>query len=387
MPRSKKGRRAPGEGSVFQRKDGRWVMQIWTGSEYKQKYVKSQKEGFEKLRQAQRELEQGILPTQPDQMLEQYLEYWIEEVHKPTIKLSSYVKYRKLIRLYILPELGKIKLQKLTPQHINSLYRKMEKRGLKPKTINSVHGLLHKALDNAVKWGYMARNVCDSVSPPRLVKTEIQPLTMEQAHKLLEAVRGHRLETLLTLALTTGMRRGELLALRWSDVDLEQGSIHVRRTVDHIPKYGYVETEPKTKNAQRLIMLPAFVVDTLKQHRMEQQEQRLKAGDNWQDLNLVFTGLHGNYLNPRYLPKMFSKVLMEAGLPHIRFHDLRHSAATILLSMGVQLKVVQEILGHSTIVMTADIYSHVLPSIQKEAMEKWEQRFRLGERDVSDEGE
>jgi len=386
MPRSKKGRRAPGEGSVFQRKDGRWVMQIWTGSAYKQKYVKSQKEGFEKLRQAQRELEQGILPTQPDQMLEQYLEYWIEEVHKPTIKLSSYVKYRKLIRLYILPELGKIKLQKLTPQHINSLYRKMEKRGLKPKTINSVHGLLHKALDNAVKWGYMARNVCDSVSPPRLVKTEIQPLTMEQAHKLLEAVRGHRLETLLTLALTTGMRRGELLALRWSDVDLEQGSIHVRHTVDHIPRYGYVETEPKTKKAQRLIMLPSFVVDALKQHRIEQQEQRLKAGDNWQDLNLVFTGLHGNYLNPRYLPKMFSKVLMEAGLPHIRFHDLRHSAATILLSMGVQLKVVQEILGHSTIVMTADIYSHVLPSIQKEAMEKWEQQFRPNDRDVPDEG-
>lgn len=386
MPRSKKGRRAPGEGSVFQRKDGRWVMQIWTGSVYKQKYVKSQKEGFEKLRQAQRELEQGILPTQPDQMLEQYLEYWIEEVHKPTIKLSSYVKYRKLIRLYILPELGKIKLQKLTPQHINSLYRKMEKRGLKPKTINSVHGLLHKALDNAVKWGYMARNVCDSVSPPRLVKTEIQPLTMEQAHKLLEAVRGHRLETLLTLALTTGMRRGELLALRWSDVDLERGSIHVRHTVDHIPRYGYVETEPKTKKAQRLIMLPSFVVDALKQHRIEQQEQRLKAGDNWQDLNLVFTGLHGNYLNPRYLPKMFSKVLMEAGLPHIRFHDLRHSAATILLSMGVQLKVVQEILGHSTIVMTADIYSHVLPSIQKEAMEKWEQQFGPDDKDVPDEG-
>ena len=307
MPRGK--RRAQGEGSVFQRKDGRWVMQIWLGDKYKQVYVKSEKEGIKKLREAQRELEQGILPTGPDQTLKQYIEYWLEEVHKPTIRLSSYVKYRKIINSYIIPVLGDMKLQKLTPQHINSLYRQKEKDGLQSSTINTIHGVLHRALDNAVKWGYVARNVCDSVSPPRIVKHEIKPLTMEQASKLLEVVRGHRLEMLLTLALTTGMRRGELLALRWSDVDLENGNIQVRRTVDIIPKHGYVENEPKTARSKRMIVLAPFAVDMLKQHRIQQLELRLKVGSNWQDKNLVFTGLQGSYLNPNHLPHMMEKVL------------------------------------------------------------------------------
>ena len=374
MPRGK--RRSQGEGSVFQRKDGRWVMQIWLGDKYKQVYVKSEKEGIKKLREAQRELEQGILPTGPDQTLKQYIEYWLEEVHKPTIRLSSYVKYRKIINSYIIPILGDMKLQKLTPQHINSFYRQKEKDGLQSSTINTIHGVLHRALDNAVKWGYIARNVCDSVSPPRIVKHEIKPLTMEQASKLLEVARGQRLEMLLTLALTTGMRRGELLALRWSDVDLESGNIQVRRTVDIIPKHGYVENEPKTARSRRMIVLAPFAVDMLKQHHVQQLELRLKAGSNWQEKNLVFTGLHGSYLNPNHLPEMMEKVLTEAGLPHIRFHDLRHSAATLLLSMGVHLKVVQEILGHSNISMTADTYSHVLPSMQQEAVGKWGDKLK-----------
>lgn len=369
-------RRAQGEGSVFQRKDGRWVVQIWLGDKYKQMYVKSEKEGVKKLREAQRELEQGTLPTGPDQTLKQYIEYWLEEVHKPTVRLSTYVKYSKLIRLYIVPVLGNVKLQKLTPQQVNTLYRQKEKDGLSSKTVNSIHGLLHKALDNAVKWGYVSRNVCDSVSPPRIVKPEMKTLTMEQANRLLEVVRGHRIEMLLTLALTTGMRRGELLALRWSDVDLEKGTIQVRRTVDFIGKYGYVENEPKTTAGRRMIVLASFAVDMLKQHRIQQLELRMKAGSNWQEMNLVFTGLQGNYLNPRYVPKMLDKILVEAGLPHIRFHDLRHSAATLLLSMGVHIKVVQEILGHSNISMTADTYSHVLPSMQEEAMGKWGNKLK-----------
>lgn len=369
-------RRAQGEGSVFQRKDGRWVMQVWLGDKYKQTYVKSEKEGIKKLREAQRELEQGTLPTGPDQTLKQYLEYWLEEVHKPTIRLGSYVRYSKLIRLYIVPVIGNVKLQKLTPQQVNTLYRQKEKDGLASKTVNAIHGLLHKALDNAVKWGYVSRNVCDSVSPPRIIKPEMKTLTMEQANKLLDVVHGHRIEMLLTLALTTGMRRGELLALRWSDADLEKGTIQVRRTVDFIGKYGYVENEPKTAAGRRMIVLPSFVVDMLKQHRFQQLELRMKAGSNWQEKNLVFTGLQGNYLNPRYVPKMFDKILVEAGLPHIRFHDLRHSAATLLLSMGVHVKVVQEILGHSNISMTADTYSHVLPSMQEEAMGKWGNKLK-----------
>ncbi len=222
-----------------------------------------------------------------------------------------------------------------------------------------------------MKWSLVARNVCDLVSPPRVVKPEIQPLTIEQAQQLLKYARGHRLETLLTVAVTTGMRRGEILALRWADIDVQRGSLQVRRTVDFIAKHGYVETEPKTASGKRQIALPPFVVEMLKSHRIQQLEQRLKVGEAWQESDLVFTGLEGGYLNPRYLVKLFSRLLTEAGLPHIRFHDLRHSAATLLLSMGVEMKVIREILGHSNIGMTADVYSHVSLAMQKTAMDKW----------------
>jgi len=370
-------RRARGEGSVFQRKDGYWVAQIELGDgKRKQYYLKTQKEAVEKLRKAQRELEQGTLVTGPQQTVKQYLEYWLEEVHRSTLRVSTYVKYRKLIYRHIIPVLGNLKLDKLTPQQVKSLYNRKEKEGLAAKTINAIHGVLHMALKNALLWNLVSRNVCDVVSPPRLVKRKNQSLTMEQAHGLLEGVRGHRLEMLLTLALTTGMRRGELLALRWADVDLERKMVKVHRTVDYIPKYGYVENEPKTAAGERAVLLPSFVADMLKQHRVQQLEVQLKAGSAWEDHDLVFTDLSGGYFNPRYLEKLFKKIAAQASLPpQMTFHNLRHSAATLLLSMGVPLKVIQEILGHSNFAITANIYTDVLPSMQEKAMEKWDDEF------------
>lgn len=377
-----KARRSPGDGSVFQRKDKRWVVQIeLEDGNRKTYYVKSKQEGREKLKQLQRQIEQGTLATGPQQTVKQYLEYWLEEVHKPNIKISTYVKYRKVIQGYIIPALGDVKLEKLTPQHVKSLYNKKQRDGLSPKTIHSIHGVLHKALDNAVLWSLVSRNVCSVVKPPRLVKTEKPSLTLEEAHKLLESIRGHRLEMLLTLALTTGMRRGEMLALRWSDIDFKKKLVRVRRTVDYIPRHGYVENEPKTTAGRRSITLADFVLDMLKQHRTRQLEAKSKVGSDWEDRNLVFTDLAGGYFNPRYLEKLFPKVLTEAGLPSMRFHDLRHSAATLLLEMGVSMKVVQEILGHSSYVITADTYTHVLPAQQPEAMKHWDEEFGGDDKD------
>ncbi len=375
---TKRKRRGQGEGSIYYREDEkRWVASF-IGEDGKRRYRsgKTRKEAYEKFQQALQEQKQGKLITGTHQTLRQYLEYWLDAVCKPpALRISSYEKYRKLINTYILPALGHIPLQKLTPQHVQALYRKKGDDGLSSKMINSIHGVLHKALGNAVRWNLVSRNICDLVSPPRIVKPTIESLTMEQAHKLLEAVRGHRLEVLLIVALTTGIRRGELLALRWSEVDLEEQRIQVRRTVDYITRYGYVETEPKTAAGKRLIALPYFVANILKQHRLQQLEAKLKVGRAWEDRDLVFTDLHGGYFNPRYLGKLFDKVLAEADLPHMRFHDLRHSAATLLLSMGVHVKVVQAILGHSNITMTADTYSHVLPSMQEDAMGKWDDEF------------
>ncbi|MGB8345025.1 MAG: tyrosine-type recombinase/integrase [Ktedonobacteraceae bacterium] len=373
-----KSKRSPrGEGSVYQRSDGRWVAQV-TLEDGKRKllYRKTEKEALSALRKALNEQEKGTLATGPQQTLKAYLTHWLEEVHKPTIRLSTYVKYHKLINTYIIPVLGYVQLQKLTPQQVLSLYRQKEKEGLSSKTINSIHGVLHKALDNAVRWNLISRNVCDLVSPPRIIKREAQTLTMEQAQKLLEAAHGQRLEVPLKLALTTGMRRGELLGLKWADIDFENRFLQVRRTLDFIASYGgYVETEPKTAKGRRKIMLPDLAIQALKQHRAQQEEWQLKAGEKWQGKDYVFTGLEGGPLNPRYILKLFAKLLKEAGLPHMHFHDLRHSAATLLLSMGVHPKVVQEILGHSNISMTMDIYSHVLPSMHKEAMDKWDDAF------------
>ncbi len=217
---------------------------------------------------------------------------------------------------------------------------------------------------------------CDLVTPPRIVSREAVPLTLEQAQTLLRSVREHRLEVLLAMAVVTGMRRGELLALRWSNIDLEHKTLLVLHTVDYIPKYGYVETEPKTAASRRLISLPSFLIDMLKQHRVQQLKQQQKQGDSWENRDLVFPDLHGGYFNPNYLLIMFKKLLKEAGLPHMHFHDLRHSAATILLSMGVNMKIIQELLGHSDIAITLGKYSHLLPTMQKEVAEKWDDEFR-----------
>ena len=222
----------------------------------------------------------------------------------------------------------------------------------------------------------MPKNVCELIKPPRAVSREVTPLSLEQAHRLLESVREHRLEVLLTMAVVTGMRRGELLALTWSNVDLERGSLLVVHTVDYIPKYGYVQTEPKTKAGKRLISLPSFLIDLLKSHRVQQQTQCLKVGDTWENRDLVFPDLTGGYLNPNYLLRQFKQILQNAGVPHMHFHDLRHSSATILLSMGINIKVIQSLLGHSDISITLGLYSHLLPTMQQEVVDKWDDAFR-----------
>jgi integrase len=384
---AKKKRLLYGKGSVFSRKDGRWVAKflVEETGKYKVLYARSEKEAYEKLDSALYEQRQGKLATGPQRKLADYLHHWLEEVQKDHLRISSYVKYKKLIDGYIVPELGNVQLQKLTPQQVNSLYTKKRREGLSPKTVSMIHGVLHTALATAVKWNLVSRNVCDLVSPPKVVRPEIQPLTMAQVSQLLQVAQGHRLETLLTVAITTGMRRGELLALRWSDIDFNLQTLQVRHTVDYIAHYGYVETEPKTEKSKRRLALAPFVVETLKRHRVQQREQRLKGGEGWEDKDLVFTDLQGGYVNPRYILKMFDKVLVEAGLPHIRFHDLRHSAATLLLSMGVELKVIQEILGHGDISITGNIYSHVSLAMQRVAMSKWNDTFE-GEEGHSQEG-
>lgn len=372
------GKRGNGEGSIYQRKsDNKWVGSI-TLENGKRKvfYGKTRKEVQEKMKTVLHEQQQGTLIIAPKQTVAQFLTDWLENTHKQSVRLRTYERYREAIHLHIIPVLGHYQLQKLSAQQVQAFYAKKLDEGLAPATVIYFHSVLHNALNMAVKWRLVTRNVCDLVSPPRRERFEIQPLMVEQVQKLLTVVRGHKWEALFILALATGMRRGEILGLKWQDINFATETLQVRRILTRVPtgmpgrEHVYVEAEPKTRKSRRNVIIAPFALEALKEHRVHQLEAKLKAGASWQEYDYVFCTLHGTHLGPNHVVEEFKLLLKQAGLPDIRFHDLRHSAATLLLSLGVHPKVVQELLGHTQISMTMDVYSHVLPGMQQDAMSK-----------------
>jgi len=369
-------RRKHGEGSVFPRKDGRWVAQIrLENGKHKQSYHKTEKEAQVALRKMLHEQEQGTLVTAKQQTLKAYLEKWMEQVQKSRLRIGTYDLYCRIIKRHIVPALGFIPLQRLTPEKIESFYADKLEEGLSESSVRRIHAILHVALKKAVRWGLVSKNVCDFVDAPVTKEREMTVLTQEQAKKLLELASKHKLEAILTVALATGMREGELIALRWQDIDFNSKSLQVIRSRRRINGLGPVETKPKTAKGKRKITLPAFAIEALQKHHERQQEKRAKLGSKWKETDAVFTNFHGGYLEANNLLRDFKKLLERVGLPKMRFHYLRHTTATILFSMGVHPKVVQELLGHSNITVTLNIYSHVLPSIQQEAMDKLDGLF------------
>ena len=360
--------RGHGEGSITQRKDGRWQCQISLGGgERKTLYGKTRKEVRDKLQIALNEQKQGVLSVGPDQTLAMYLPNWLEMVHRPIVEPRTYEQYLSIINLHLIPSLGNIKLRKLTIQELRAFYAEKMKEGKAPRTVSQYHSVVRKALDDAVNDGLLSRNVASLVRPPAARRYEPQVLTIEQAKKLLEVARGHRLEALIIVAVTTGAREGELLGLHWNDVDFEQKLMYVRRSIGRVKGRGLIENEPKTKTSRRKVMLSDVAINALKEHKVLQDCKRLELGEKWIDKNIVFSGFIGGYLLHQTMLPLFRRLLKDAGLPIMRFHDLRHSAATILLSKRVHPKIVQEMLGHSTITMTMDTYSHLFPSMQQDA--------------------
>jgi integrase len=360
-------RRGHGEGSIYQRKDGRWAATIsLDGGKRKTFYGKARKEVQEQLTKALHERQQGTFITGPRQTIRQFLTYWLEDVQKQAVRTRTYIRYESQLRLHILPILGNKELSKLSPQHVQTFYSQMLKKGLSPQSIRLLQSMLHKAFDYAVRIGLLPRNICDAVTPPKIERPEMHALTLEQIQQLLEAARGNRIEALFVLASVTGMRRGELLGLKWRDINFAEGVLSVRRTLVEL-KGGTIESEPKSTSGNRSIVLPPFVLEVLKRHRVQQVKMRLEA-ETWQDRDFVFCTSHGTPFAAANLRTMFKALLNKAGLPDIRFHDLRHSVATMLLSLGTHPKVVQELLGHHSISITMDTYSHVMPTMQKNVM-------------------
>ncbi len=373
---SKHGRRGNGDGTIYERPNGTYAATFTIeGGKRKTLYAKTYKEAQEKLRKALYDQQQGTLITAPQQTVAQFLTDWLENTQKQSVRPRTYERYEEIVRLHIIPVLGRHKLQSLSAQQVQGFYTRKSKEGFSALTVISFHNLLHKALDMAVKWNLVARNVCKAVTPPRRQRFEVTSLTLEQIQKLFIVVEGHRLEALFKLALATGMRRGEILGLKWQDIDFAKGTLQIRRVLSRIPSKmpgkGYTEAEPKTQQSRRTIIIASVALTALKEHRLRQLAEKEKAGSHWQEHDYVFCTPLGTHLNPtRDALDLLKTFLKKAELPDIRFHDLRHSAATLLLSLEVHPKVVQEILGHSQISMTLDIYSHVMPSMHQDAMNK-----------------
>jgi integrase len=236
--------------------------------------------------------------------------------------------------------------------------------------VRVIHSVFHCALNRAVKWGLLGRNPASHVDKPKVNRKEMKTLTAEQVIRLLNFSQGSRYEALYHLAVTTGLRQGELLGLRWSDLDWGTGHLRVQRQLQRVPGQGLVLNEPKSSSGRRLVVLGPATLDKLRDHKRQQWREKIVAGDRWRENDLIFPSTIGTPMGPRNMVREFKESLQRARLPNIRFHDLRHTAATLMLQEGIHPKVIQERLGHSQISITMDTYSHVLPAMQEEAAQK-----------------
>jgi integrase len=303
----------------------------------------------------------------PDEQLlyTNFLDRYFSDVATHTLKPKTLNTYRYLIENHIKPDLGKIKLVQIKPEDLQSLYARKLDSGLSPKTVKHIHSLIRRTLNQALQWNIIYRNPARAVSPPSVPKQPIKTFSKSQAIRFLEAVENHRWYPIYILALTTGMRQGEILGLRWEDVDFGNKTLSINQTVQDVGGHVTI-TQPKTKTSKRIVALSEFALQTLKEH---QDQVRINSG-------LLFTTSNETPISPRNLLRHFYKALKKADVPKIRFHDLRHTAATFLLKENVHPKIVQEMLGHSTITLTLDTYSHIIPDIQKEAAKKMDLIFQ-----------
>jgi integrase len=309
------------------------------------------------------------------QTVEHYMQSWMD-VMRAEIRPRTWHRYEQHLRVHVLPTLGSVILAKLSAQYLQALYAKKLAEGQSPTTVHHMHMLLHKALDAAVRLEVVQRNVSDLVDPPSMARPEIGVLSTEHARALLVAAAGNRFEALYVLAVTTGMRLGELLALQWEAIDLEGRSLLVRASLYHTG-HEFVFSEPKTAKSRRRVQLPSIAVDALRAHRRQILAERLALGAAWQtDYDLVFPNTVGGPMDPSHMVRReFANLLKKANVPRIRFHDLRHTAATLLFAQGINPRVVSEMLGHSDIAITLNLYGHVTPPIQKEAADTMDKIF------------
>ncbi len=401
ITRSKRGQN---EGSIVQRKDGLYMARITvpaadspTGkAQRKTFYGSTAAETRTKLREAQRKLEDDLPVTTNRVLLKTYLAQWLEESVRPSVAPRTYDSYAMLIKNHIVPAIGDHPLGRLNADHVQRMMNAQLKSGLSPRTVQYTQAVLRKALGQAMKRGKVSRNVATLVDPPKSVHHEPTFLTPEDAGRLLDIVKDDRLSALYSVALAIGLRQGEALGLSWNDIDLDAGRVTIRRQLQRLAKPMSAEpamedrksaattlvlSEPKTAASRRTIPLPSSVIEQLIVHRASQDEEREAFRDRWTKWGghggLVFCTPLGTPIEATNLTRQFKAHLKTAKIPDtLRWHDLRHSSATLMLAQGVNPRVVMETLGHRQISMTMNVYAHALPDAKQDAADRMDLLFR-----------
>jgi integrase len=400
--------RANGDGTIYHRRDGRWeaagyVLAAGNTRKRVRVYGTTRTEAAAKLTEKLASSNRGVPAPSAQGSVGAYLTYWLETVAVHRLRENTHTRYTACTRLYVIPGLGRKKLAKLTAKDVRTWLDQLRTRcqccacgldtarnpnapeaadhprccaigkccrkRLSPLTLAYVHSVLKSALEHAVREEEIPRNVARNVRMGTPRPRRFEPLTTTEARAFLAATSGHRLHALFELALHTGLRKGELLGLRWEDLDLTSGTASIRRTLQRTNTGGLVALPTKTQSSERRIALPTPCLHSLERHRAQQGQERDAAGDSWQDSGYVFTRPDGGPIEGSTLTRHFTALLRQARLRRIRFHDLRHSAATLLLEQGVELVVIKELLGHAHIGVTATVYAHVRLRLQRQAID------------------
>lgn len=365
-------RRANGEGSIYQRRDGRWVAAHYVlrpdgGRDRRPVYGRTRAEAAAKLVEMIAKTNAGVPLAVKAWTVEGYGDHWLRDVVAPRLRPSTVASYRGTLSLHIVPMLGRYTLRRLSPSDVRRLLSAKTASGLSVRSVQIIHATLRAMLSEAVRDELVERNVAAIVRGPAAVREEVRPWSAEDAGAFLMVAAEDRLHALFAVGVALGLRKGELLGLRWQDVDLGGGLLHVRQSAQRVHGVGMVFGPPKSARSRRDIPLPAYAVRVLRDHRVKQAEERLALGPYWEDTGLVFTSTIGTVIEPRNLARTLDRLIVEAGVRRIRFHDLRHTCASLLLAQGVPPRVVMDVLGHSQFSITMDLYSHVMPSALRDA--------------------
>ncbi|MEU9004952.1 tyrosine-type recombinase/integrase [Streptomyces sp. NPDC048551] len=396
-PKRKKAR-ANGEGTIYQRKDGRWeaagyVLAANSTRKRVRVYGTTRKNAADKLAEKITDSNRGLPVATADSTLGDYLAYWLGNVAVHRLRENTHTRYATCVRLHLIPGLGTKKVARLTAKDVRTFLDRLRttcqcctqgldaerkrccavgeccQKRLSALTVTYVHSVLKSALEHAVREDELPRNVARNVKTTAPRPRRFRPLTATEARQFLDAARADRLHALYELALRTGLRKGELLGLHWEDLDLDGGTASIRSSLQRTRSSGLTPLPTKTRASERHIALPTECVHSLKSHRQRHEVERKVAGVGWKDSGLVFTTSAGGPLDPANLTRRFGQLLNRATLRRIRFHDLRHSTATLLLEQGVELVVIKELLGHAHIGVTAGVYAHVRLRLQRQAID------------------